>query len=590
MDADYRWPRFHYAKIKQFPGGNRGKVWLVKGDNIVPEAEATAKPRRYVLKEILLRDEDDVQQLEAKWELLRSIRHDNVIRYLHVEILPETLTKPAHLVVLMEWCRLDSLANLFSRSRPEWSTLHRLIKDIVAGVAHIHSQHIFHGDLKPDNIFIDVNADGELLAKIGDLDDFVQVPEGTTNKTALNATQLVGTLRYLSPERLRNDTDNVHVKRNADIWSLGCTFLDLVTYQSVYFVKPNQERLEVKKYRKDESAVNAVKEVAQLNDFLRTGGRPYVSRSLQPLLRSFIQRCLIEDPAKRPSAKDLQNDPWIHSDPGIRYLDGVSYEPHVIRLKNNSLLPRQVEGESDFENISWNLPWSNSANCAVRFLAHFEAPFFKSDDAEQLIKESPKALTPGKPLEQKYRDLLLEILDAGTVRVTDPMIKAMAPFFINNDEFMTKFTKGLQPVGAPFPDLVGWMNTFEKDYEYVVKENAGWTDIQSQLDNGQPVMVMLHTHLLPLRLPINGIFGNFTGLPEKIPSLGIDIVHGYVGDTDENRALICTSASGVVREQSYSHFMGCWQSWKIDDWIMQRVFECAQVRPRTMVYRQKNRL
>ncbi|XP_055348835.1 uncharacterized protein LOC129595757 [Paramacrobiotus metropolitanus] len=393
--------------VKQFDVGNRGTVWLVKGDNVDNETD-TSKNTRYVLKEIPFQG-DDVAK---------------------------------------------NLANLLHESRPEGSTFHKLTVDILRGTL-IHAKRIFHGDIKSENIFIDVDADGELQAKIGDLDDFIRVAESTTNKTNPNAAQLVGTVRYLSPERLRGDTNvPVSVKRNANIRSVGCTFLDLVTYQCVYFVKPKGEHLKVKKYCKNDSETgDALKKLAELRHFLENGGRPWVPPSLQPELRAFIARCLAENRAQRPTAKELLDDPWIHCDPAIRYIDGVPYEPHIIRLKHSNLLPRQVDGEYDMKNVEWNLPWSNNAHCAIRFLAHFGAPHFRIADAEELVYACPRALTPGQPIEKKYRDLILEGLETSELLVEQPLLAAMVRHMLNDDRMPAKFTARLQPVGAPFPDM-----------------------------------------------------------------------------------------------------------------------------------------
>jgi serine/threonine protein kinase len=36
------------------------------------------------------------------------------------------------------------------------------------GMAEIHKSKVLHRDLKPDNIFIDINSHNETIAKIGD--------------------------------------------------------------------------------------------------------------------------------------------------------------------------------------------------------------------------------------------------------------------------------------------------------------------------------------------------------------------------------------------------------------------------------------
>lgn len=99
-----------------------------------------------------------------------------------------------------------------------------LIAKVCDGVQHAHQKGVIHRDLKPANIL--VNRDGEPriidfgVARASDAD--VQL---TTQHT--HAGDLIGTLRYMSPEQC--DGDPAKIDTRSDIYSLGVVLYELLT-------------------------------------------------------------------------------------------------------------------------------------------------------------------------------------------------------------------------------------------------------------------------------------------------------------------------------------------------------------------------
>jgi len=91
-----------------------------------------------------------------------------------------------------------------------WKIIHQL----ASGLAHMHRHNIVHLDLKPDNIL--VTSDETL--KIGDFDNSVLLPDEEVHFEE-------GDGCYLAPEVLNNPADFP-----ADIFSLGLTFLEILTF------------------------------------------------------------------------------------------------------------------------------------------------------------------------------------------------------------------------------------------------------------------------------------------------------------------------------------------------------------------------
>lgn len=81
----------------------------------------------------------------------------------------------------------------------------RLFRQILEGLAHIHSLSIVHRDLKPENIFISSSSDGVDNVKIGDF-GLATSGQFTLDKAVANAfetddlTKSIGTASYAAPE------------------------------------------------------------------------------------------------------------------------------------------------------------------------------------------------------------------------------------------------------------------------------------------------------------------------------------------------------------------------------------------------------
>jgi tRNA A-37 threonylcarbamoyl transferase component Bud32 len=106
-----------------------------------------------------------------------------------------------------------------------------LVGQLGSALDAAHARGLIHRDVKPSNALIGTDGDGEHAYLV----DF-GITQDTASQQRLTATdQLVGTLDYLAPERIRGEP----VDGRADIYALGCVLFECLTGQPP-FVRASQ--------------------------------------------------------------------------------------------------------------------------------------------------------------------------------------------------------------------------------------------------------------------------------------------------------------------------------------------------------------
>jgi serine/threonine protein kinase len=119
-------------------------------------------------------------------------------------------------VIALQYMDRGSMQSLVLDKGPfPQTTLRPIVEQVFKGLAYLHSTHRIHRDIKPDNILI--NRRGE--AKIADFGLLKKV--GADNV----ASTFLGTMMYLSPERVRSEKYGYP----ADVWAVGMTIIYCLT-------------------------------------------------------------------------------------------------------------------------------------------------------------------------------------------------------------------------------------------------------------------------------------------------------------------------------------------------------------------------
>jgi len=167
--------------------------------------------------------------------------------------------------------------SLSDGGRHYWDEVARLGAQAADALAYAHAQGILHRDVKPANLLLDLR--GTLwvtdfgLAKATDADDLT------------HAGDVVGTLRYLAPERFDGQGDH-----RADLYALGLTLYELLTLQPA-FTADNRAKL--------------VERVLEASPPRPRSVNPSIPRDLETI----VLKATARDPAMRyASARELAED------------------------------------------------------------------------------------------------------------------------------------------------------------------------------------------------------------------------------------------------------------------------------------------
>jgi serine/threonine protein kinase len=116
-------------------------------------------------------------------------------------------------------------------SRPYFQSVARIGIQVAEALEHANRQGVLHRDIKPSNLLLDTEGSVRVtdfgLAKMTDSDDLTDTGD------------LVGTLRYMAPERFQGQCD-----ARSDVFSLGLTLYELVALRPAYEAPDRHELIE----------------------------------------------------------------------------------------------------------------------------------------------------------------------------------------------------------------------------------------------------------------------------------------------------------------------------------------------------------
>jgi tetratricopeptide (TPR) repeat protein len=212
------------------PGDKIGNFEIVRllgagGMGEVYEAQQHEPVSRLVALKVVRyghRDPIVMARFEAERQTLASLGHTAIAAVHDAGFAPDG--RPYFAMELVDGVPIDEYVREHRMSLP---SLLRLLIEVCSGVQHAHQRGVIHRDLKPSNILV-MDQDGKPTAKLIDFGIAKAVTAGDDSKPLLTQTgQLIGTLRYMSPEQA--DSMGYDVDTRTDVYALGTIIYELLT-------------------------------------------------------------------------------------------------------------------------------------------------------------------------------------------------------------------------------------------------------------------------------------------------------------------------------------------------------------------------
>ena len=247
-----------YRLTERIGSGGMGDVY--KATNAALNRTAAIK---------ILHQKEMAERFRNEAYIQSSVTHPNIA------CLYEYLVNGETACIIMEYVEGDPLdVFLYKKRKLSNEETERIIKQIAAALAYLHSKDILHRDIKPQNFKIQPNGTVTML-------DFGIAKSKYTPKLTQQG-YIVGTTEYLAPEQFQQRPE-----KKSDVWSLGVLTYELLTgFMPFDADNPVTMRYKIEKgeYTKPRILVPGISDK----------------------LNTVIEKCLQVNPANRSSASEIE--------------------------------------------------------------------------------------------------------------------------------------------------------------------------------------------------------------------------------------------------------------------------------------------
>uniref|UniRef100_A0A8C7GGU7 Mitogen-activated protein kinase kinase kinase 4 n=1 Tax=Oncorhynchus kisutch TaxID=8019 RepID=A0A8C7GGU7_ONCKI len=269
MHVGLRKVTFKWQRGNKIGEGQYGKVYTCIN---VDTGELMA------MKEIRFQPNDHktIKETADELKIFEGIKHPNLVRYFGVELHREEM------YIFMEYCDEGTLEEV-SRLGLQEHVIRLYSKQTTTAINVLHEHGIVHRDIKGANIFLTSSG----LIKLGDFGCSVKLNNAQTMPGEVNST--MGTAAYMAPEVITRAKGEGH-GRAADIWSLGCVLIEMVTGKRPWHEYEHNFQIMYK---------------------VGMGHKPPIPEKLSTEGKDFLGHCLESEPKQRWTASTLLDHPFV---------------------------------------------------------------------------------------------------------------------------------------------------------------------------------------------------------------------------------------------------------------------------------------
>ncbi|KND02884.1 STE/STE11/CDC15 protein kinase [Spizellomyces punctatus DAOM BR117] len=250
------------------------------------------------------RKEQGVQELMQEVELLKSLTHPNIVKYLGF-VLQE-----GYLNIILEFMECGSLQSVMKKYNlliPE-KLAAVYVENILEGLQYLHEKGVVHCDLKCANILTTKDS----TVKLSDFGVSKQL-----NGVGEDEQAVAGTPYWMAPEII----ELKGASTASDIWSLGCTIIEMITGKPPYLDLKNP--------------MTALFRIVEDDS-------PPLPDDISDDLRDFFDKCFQRDVDKRWTASALLKHDWIrlkYQDPDTAEESAMLLEVGTRMIQENAMTP-----------------------------------------------------------------------------------------------------------------------------------------------------------------------------------------------------------------------------------------------------------
>ena len=322
-------PSKKYEILSKLGSGSFGNVYLAR--NKITDEKVALKQIKKSTSNLLSDGE-----IKDEIEILKTLDHPDIVR-----IIESFNTKNSY-ILITEYCEggelFDQVKNQLSETQ-----IAVIFRQLLSGLAYLHSNNIVHRDLKLENILIHEIEKSKTTGE--DLFNIKIIDFGTARIFDKNRKpqSIVGSSYYIAPEVLRQKYN-----KECDLWSVGVILYMFIVGHAPFDGCDDEE-----------ITSNIQKGVYRKND------RRWIKSSKE--VKDLIQKLLTYKPSQRLTAIQALNHPWFKkTDSSILY-DNIPKKNVINCIRNLLTYNINYKLEELFlAYIIHNIPREKEAKSAIK--------------------------------------------------------------------------------------------------------------------------------------------------------------------------------------------------------------------------------
>ncbi|XP_065674660.1 uncharacterized protein LOC136091256 [Hydra vulgaris] len=263
-------------KVKELGSCAFGKIYLCINENTGKKLAVKCVETENINNNAMAKQ--DIEKFQHEVLLFQKLNHERIVKYYGTFYADTTIS------IAMEFMEGGSLYEKISNEGAlDEKTASEKSYQILCGLEYLHNKSIIHRDIKSANILLDLHGNCKLA-------DFGISKQIQTIRSYAGCKTYAGTPYWMSPEVINATVLNTEYGKKADIWSFGCTVLEMLTQ------KPPWSHLD---------PTSAIFHIGTKQTI------PHLPGNSSGSCKTFVDDCFQSDPKLRPSALQLLSYGWV---------------------------------------------------------------------------------------------------------------------------------------------------------------------------------------------------------------------------------------------------------------------------------------